>query len=63
MKASPERRALFGLALQLGRTVAELEATLSAQEFVQWLAWFEIREQKAKPEDAAMQQWFQIEGQ
>lgn len=56
---------MFGLAFHLGCTVGELEAKLSAQEFVQWLAWFELRDasQKAKPEDAAMQQWFQIEGQ
>jgi hypothetical protein len=49
----------------LGRTVGELEATMSAQEFVQWMAWFELRNaaQNAKPEDAAMQQWFQIEDQ
>jgi hypothetical protein len=28
------------LAFELGRTVAELEATLSMPEWIEWLAWF-----------------------
>jgi hypothetical protein len=29
----------FELALRLGRTVAELEASMSLEEFMDWLAW------------------------
>ncbi len=35
-----ERRARFRLAETLGRTVAELEATMTYPEFLEWMAYF-----------------------
>lgn len=53
---------MHGLALQMGRTVGELEQTLSAREFMRWLVWFEMRAEGNKPAaDQALGQWFQIE--
>jgi hypothetical protein len=40
-------RALFSLASHLGCTVAHLRATLSAQEFMQWVAWFDLKDNAA----------------
>lgn len=33
---------LFTLAARLGRTVAELRATLDTDEFTHWLAWLKL---------------------
>ena len=38
----PERRARFRLAETLGRTVAELEQTLTYPEFLEWIAYFRL---------------------
>lgn len=45
----------------MGRTVGELEQTLSAREFMRWLIWFELKSQGAKPDSEALGQWFQLE--
>jgi hypothetical protein len=45
-----DRRARFRLALELGRTVAELEATLSMPEWIEWLAYF--RQESGNPKSA-----------
>jgi hypothetical protein len=52
---------MFGLALQLGMTVGEIQQRMSAREFSQWLAFFELRAQKNTPERELASQWFQIE--
>ena len=36
--AAPERRFLFLLAARLGKTVGELESTMTAAEFGEWFA-------------------------
>jgi hypothetical protein len=36
----------FGLAKELGRTVAELRATMSIEEFHYWIAFYEILHEK-----------------
>jgi len=41
---------MFALAEKLGRTVGELENTISAREVSEWLAFLEIRSEEAKPE-------------
>ena len=42
MRADPEERFLFGLALQLGCTAAELRQRLSVRELAQWYALYEL---------------------
>ncbi len=49
----PERRFLFRLARELHRTVGELEATLSPQEFSEWIAVFAIEHKEAERADMA----------
>lgn len=38
MTRRPERRLLFRLALALGKTVGEIEETMSSAEFAEWIA-------------------------
>lgn len=46
----------------MGRTVGELERTISAREFMRWLVWFELKAESSKPAaDMALGEWFQIE--
>lgn len=56
-------RATFGLALQLGMTQGELMARMSAKEFAQWLAFFEIKQRAAErtQEQVEASKWFQLE--
>jgi hypothetical protein len=38
---------------------------MSAQEFMRWLAWYEIKEDKSRAADKQrgdMESWFQLEG-
>jgi len=37
---------LFALADRMRRTVAELEATLSFEEYLEWLAFYRIRSER-----------------
>ena len=48
LKRSPERQFLILIAEKLGRTVAELEAVLSVEEFYEWATWIEIQSEKRK---------------
>jgi hypothetical protein len=51
--ARPERRFLFRLARDLGRTVGELEATLSPHEFSEWIAVFAIEHKESERAEMA----------
>lgn len=47
----PELRFAHRLALRLGRTLPELSATLSAQEFGAWAAFFELESQTGQAQE------------
>ncbi len=45
---------MFFLAETLGRTVGELEATMSAAEFMEWSAWLKVKADEQEKARAAL---------
>jgi len=53
LKARPERRFYFDLALKLGMTVGEMLQKMDSAEVTEWLAYFQVQQpEKPKTSDA-----------
>ena len=48
---NPSKLAKFDLAFSLGKTVAELDATLSQREFLEWIAYLKMEPRGSRRED------------